>query len=172
MFAACNPMVWSELQVYMNICAKSCFRLIPLISPRNENQFSIFSSYLLSLSLSASSHKIFHTKSNNVRVRFPLLCHLMCVSRVSRECTALPGWTGSGFLAIYNVNRQPSIGASPRSRGERRESCLNATQVSATHSGLFLRVFLARSRVSPPFVGITPLSLSQLSADFPLLELK
>lgn len=173
--AACNPVIWSELQVDVDLHAKSCFRLIPLIRPRNENQFSIFPFYSLSLCLFFSRHLLlasqptFHTESNNVRVQSPPptpsppLHHLMCGPRVSCERAALPGGASSGVSRNLQQTAErwrvaPGVEAR---RGEWRGSRLNATQVSATHRGLFLRVFfLARPRVSSPFVEITSLSLS------------
>lgn len=122
----------------------------------------LISSLSLSLHLLLLPQSTFHTKSNNVCVQSPPLRHLMC---------ALPGWASTGFLAIYNVNRQPSVCTSrlESRRGEWTESRLNATQVSATHCerfSVFFRIIL---------VSLLPLLASLLSLSslqtFPLLPL-
>lgn len=147
----------------MNIHAKSCFGLILLIISWNRNRFSVFSCLLtLSLHLFLLEPR-FHTKSNNAQ--FPPLRHLMCVPRQSCECAALSGWASSRFLAIYNVNRQPSIGVSPWSRrwggGESFECDLGLRDSLRFVWSVFPGSFLCFSSM---FVGILP--LSQLSPDF------
>lgn len=104
----------------------------------------------------------FHTKSNNVPPQFPPPRHLMCVPRQSCECAALSGWASSRFLAIYNVNRQPRVGVSPRSRRWGGESRLNVTWVSVTLFALFGAFSLVPSCVSHPHLLASSLSLSSL----------
>lgn len=89
----------------------------------------------LSLHLLMPSQPTFHTKSNNERLQFPPLRHLMCVFRASRKCAARRAAPGSR-------------------RGYWREGRLNATQASPAHCSLVPGIFMARSHVSPLFVGI------------------
>lgn len=163
----------------MDIHAKSCFRLILLISPRNENQFSILSSYSLSHTLSfslwiISCHPSLPFTQNQIPCAYssppaesPDVCSLS-VPYMLRSARMSELWVSRNLQHQQTAEHRR---LAPEFEARRAEG-----EWSERHSGLHnplrfvLRVFLARSRpVSPLFVGIPP--LFQLSPDFPLVTL-